>query len=127
MFAWKVKLITACVGLILRAALSGPDVQAGEAESKSITLAYIADLHAQLDSHAEFFWHGKEEMAIAGGVARIATAIEAIRRERPGRVLFMDAGDTIQGSAAAAWTEGKAVVAPINALNLDLGLSLIHI
>ena len=122
MFAWKVKLITACVGLILRAALSGPDVQAGEAESKSITLAYIADLHAQLDSHAEFFWHGKEEMAIAGGVARIATAIEAIRRERPGRVLFMDAGDTIQGSAAAAWTEGKAVVAPINALNLDLGI-----
>ena len=34
----------------------------------------------------------------------------------------MDAGDTIQGSAAAAWTEGKAVVAPINALKLDLGI-----
>lgn len=59
---------------------------------------------------------------MAGGVARIATAVEAIREERPGRVLFMDAGDTIQGSAAAAWTEGKAAVAPINALNLDLGV-----
>ena len=34
----------------------------------------------------------------------------------------MDAGDTIQGSAAAAWTEGKAVVAPVNALKLDLGI-----
>ena len=56
------------------------------------------------------------------GVARIATAVESIRRERPGRVFFMDAGDTIQGSAAAAWTEGKAVVAPVNALRLDLGI-----
>ena len=61
-------------------------------------------------------------MTTAGGVARIATAVEAIRKERPGRVLFMDAGDTIQGSAAAAWTEGKAVVAPLNALKLDLGI-----
>ncbi len=34
----------------------------------------------------------------------------------------MDAGDTIQGSAAAAWTEGRAVVPPINALGLDLGI-----
>ena len=89
----------------------------------SISLVYIADLHAQLEPHAEFFWHGgKDETATAGGVARIATAVEAIRKERPGRVLFMDAGDTIQGSAAAAWTEGKAVVAPVNALNLDLGI-----
>lgn len=94
-----------------------------EEGTRSITLVYIADLHAQLEPHAELFWHGnKTETTTAGGVARIASAVEAIRRERPGRVLFMDAGDTIQGSAAAAWTEGRAVVAPVNALKLDLGI-----
>jgi len=100
--------------------LAGPAPGDGD---RSISMVYIADIHAQLEAHAEFFWHGgNDEMATAGGVSRIATAIEAIRRERPGRVLFMDAGDTIQGSAAAAWTEGKAVVAPLNALKLDLAI-----
>ena len=113
------------VGLLLvgSAAVAQPAVSAQKEGPRSVTLAYIADLHAQLEPHAEFFWHGgKDEMTTAGGVARIATAIQAIREERPGRVLFMDAGDTIQGSAAAAWTEGKAVVAPVNALKLDLGI-----
>ncbi len=96
-------------------------VEAGEA--RSVSLVYMADLHAQLEPHAELFWHGDEtELTMAGGVSRIASAVEAVRRERPGRVLFMDAGDTIQGSAAAAWTEGRAVVPAINALTLDLGI-----
>ncbi len=94
-----------------------------EESAHAITLLYIADLHAQLEPHAELFWQGgHDETTTAGGVARIARAVEAIRRERPGQVLFMDAGDTIQGSAAAAWTEGRVVVAPLNALGLDLGI-----
>ena len=124
MYASKTTLFTASVGLLLAAGVAAaqPPARAPEDVARSVTLAYIADLHAQLEPHDEFFWHGKDETATAGGVARIATAIEALRKERPGRVLFMDAGDTIQGSAAAAWTEGKAVVAPINALKLDLGI-----
>ncbi len=122
MFATNTTIISASVGLLL-AAVAAPTAVAGEAEPVSISLVYMADLHAQLEPHAEFFWHeGKDETATAGGVARIATAVEAIRKERPGRVLFMDAGDTIQGSAAAAWTEGEAIVAPVNALKLDLGI-----
>lgn len=121
----KTTLITASVGWLLAAGVAAaqPPARAPGEGARSVTLAYIADLHAQLVPHAEFFWHGgKDETATAGGVARIATAIEALRKERPGRVLFMDAGDTIQGSAAAAWTEGKAVVAPVNTLKLDLGI-----
>ncbi len=121
MSARKATLISASVGLLW--AVIAPTAIAGEPEPASISLVYIADLHAQLEPHDEFFWHdGKDETATAGGVSRIATAVEAIRKERPGRVLLMDAGDTIQGSAAAAWTEGKAVVAPVNALKLDLGI-----
>ncbi len=124
MSARKATFISVSVGLLLAAGVAArPPARAPGEGARSVTLAYIADLHAQLEPHAEFFWHeGKDETATAGGVSRIATAVEAIRKERPGRVLFMDAGDTIQGSAAAAWTEGKAVVAPINALKLDLGI-----
>lgn len=122
MSARKSTIISMSVGLLL-AVVAAPTAIAGESEPVSISLVYMADLHAQLEPHAELFWHeGKDETATAGGIARIATAVEAIRRERPGGVLFMDAGDTIQGSAAAAWTEGEAVVAPVNALKLDLGI-----
>jgi len=125
MSARKMAVSMASAGLLLTASVASarPAGRAPEEGARSVTLAYIADLHAQLEPHAEFFWHGgQDEMATAGGVARIAAAIEGLRKERPGKVLFMDAGDTIQGSAAAAWTDGKAVVAPLNALKLDLGI-----
>ena len=94
------------------------------ARSRSITLAYFADLHAQLEPHPELFWSkGSDELVTeAGGVARLASALRALRRERPAQVLAFDAGDTIQGSAAAAWTDGRAVVPALNALGLDLGI-----
>ncbi len=120
---WTVALMSCVLWLAAVTPTSRAAGRAPEDGARSITLIYIADLHARLEPHAELFWHGEEdEMIEAGGVARIATAAEAIRRERPGRVLFLDAGDTIQGSAAAAWTEGRAVVAPVNALRLDLGI-----
>jgi 2',3'-cyclic-nucleotide 2'-phosphodiesterase (5'-nucleotidase family) len=108
---------------LLSAFFSAMAARGGDGEPVTISVVYVADLHAQLEPHAELFWHdGRDEMTTAGGVARIATAVEAIRRERPDRVLFLDAGDTIQGSAAAAWTEGRAVVPAVNALKFDLGI-----
>ncbi len=122
MSSWKSRLAVVLCGLLPGVALAG-DTDQKDTEPRSISLVYIADLHAQLEPHAELFWQGDEaELTTAGGVARIASAVASIRRERPGRVLFMDAGDTIQGSAAAAWTEGRAVVPPVNALMLDLGI-----
>lgn len=112
------------VGLAL-AACWATTAAAGEdgAARRTVTLAYFADLHGQLEGHPELFWNeGRDELTEAGGVARIATAVDRIRRDRPGRVLFFDAGDTIQGSAAAAWTEGRALIPALNALGLDLAI-----
>jgi 2',3'-cyclic-nucleotide 2'-phosphodiesterase (5'-nucleotidase family) len=92
-------------------------------DGQSVSLVYFADIHAQMESHPELFWsHGKEEIAEAGGMSRIATAVEEIRRRSPGQVLFMDAGDTFQGGAAAAWTSGKVVVSALNAMHIDLAI-----
>lgn len=97
---------------------------------RAITVLFLADLHAQLETHPELFSRparsgdpdAHERVVPAGGVARLATAIEAIRRERPGAVLVVDGGDTIQGSGAAALSEGAAIVKGVAPLGIDVGV-----
>jgi len=56
-----------------------------------------------------------------GGVAHIATLIKQIKAERGNdKVLFMDSGDTWQGTAIGLFTKGSAVVEAQNALGLDV-------
>lgn len=93
-----------------------------DAPPKQVTLLFAADLHAQLEPHPELFWEGSERVEEAGGFARVAAAIQRIRAERGGAVLAMDGGDTLQGSAEAARTEGAAVVGALNGIGFDLGV-----
>lgn len=125
------RFLTATVGILTVWNLLGVAfaVDAGstaikETGERRISLAYINDVHAQLEPHPELFWHdGKEEyVRNAGGLSRIATVFKELRAQRPGEVLFIDGGDTIQGSGPAAWTQGKVVVEPMNALGLDLAI-----
>lgn len=110
------------LALFLGACQSVPLGPTSSPEPKQITILFAADLHAQLEEHPEFFWEGEERIERAGGFARLAQAIREIREERPGAVLAIDGGDTLQGSAAAAWTEGRAVVPALNAVGFDLGI-----
>jgi len=56
-----------------------------------------------------------------GGVAHIATLVKQIKAERGNdKVLFMDSGDTWQGTAIGLFTKGLAVVEVQNALGLDI-------
>lgn len=91
--------------------------------ARQVTVLYVADLHGQLEEHPELFWQGGDErIETAGGFARLKTAVDRIRAERDGEVLFLDAGDTLQGSGAAALTQGEAMIAPLNLLGLDAGV-----
>lgn len=112
-------LALAACGLMTPKTASTP----GDLDKKQITLLYVADLHAQLESHPELFWsNGEERIEEAGGFARVAAAIADIRRERGDNVLVLDGGDTIQGSAEAARTEGRAVVQALNGVGIDIGV-----
>jgi 2',3'-cyclic-nucleotide 2'-phosphodiesterase (5'-nucleotidase family) len=98
--------------------------QAADREgAKQVTVLFLSDLHAQLEQHPELFWSGGEDrIEKAAGFARMARAIDKVKDRSEGEVLVVDGGDTIQGSGAAALTEGGAVVPAINAMDIDAGI-----
>ncbi len=72
--------------------------------------AYTCDDYARLASE-----YGK-----MGGFAYLATVIKGIRAERPGKVLHIDGGDTVQGSATSLWTKGEDMVTAMNKLGCEV-------
>ncbi|NLG51506.1 MAG: bifunctional metallophosphatase/5'-nucleotidase [Chloroflexi bacterium] len=78
------------------------------------------DSHAYFDLHPELFWQGGgATYKRVGGYARIATLLQQIRRERAGRVLALDCGDTLHGTYPAVQSHGRALIPILNELALD--------
>ncbi len=85
-----------------------------------LTVIQMNDSHAYFDIHQEMFW-GPDGGVYreVGGYARIATLVKQIREINEDRVLFLDNGDTLNGTYPAVKTEGAAMVPVVNALGLD--------
>ncbi|HJW56818.1 MAG TPA: bifunctional UDP-sugar hydrolase/5'-nucleotidase [Burkholderiaceae bacterium] len=94
--------------------LFGSPAQAGNGE---ITLIHMGDLHGHLMPHPSVRSdaQGKSE----GGVARIYTLVEAIRRAGPQQTLLVNTGDSLHGSAEAMFTRGEAMIRVLNAFHFD--------
>lgn len=77
-------------------------------------------LRAYFDTYLDFpeLAHKYGKM---GGVAYMATLVKQIVAERgKDKVLFMDSGDTWQGTAVGLFTKGKAIVDAQNLLGIDV-------
>lgn len=94
-----------------------------QAAKKTITFMELNDLHAHLVPHTDVVNDGNGGTRIAkrGGITRIATLVKQIRAENPDSVL-MNIGDTFHGGAEAFFTVGNAIVGPVNALGVDVGV-----
>jgi len=114
-------LLLSATAVFLLAAAGLHSILKAERVPKHVRFLHIADMHAQLDTHWEYLPEDPQHLHRMGGFARIRTALDRERANAPGAVFTLDGGDTFQGSAIAAWTQGEAVVAPLNALGIDAG------
>ncbi|TFW31015.1 bifunctional metallophosphatase/5'-nucleotidase [Massilia horti] len=82
-----------------------------------VTLIHMGDLHGHLVPHPSVRSDaaGKTE----GGVARIYTLVNHIRRANAGKTLLVNTGDTVHGSAEAMFTQGEAMIKVLNAFEFD--------
>jgi len=88
--------------------------------TKELTILQINDAHSYLELHNEVFY-GPQGVNIrkAGGYSRIQTLVDNLRKEREGRVLFLDNGDTFHGTYEAVESKGASMIPVLNHLGLD--------
>lgn len=89
-----------------------------------VTFIHFNDLHAHLVPHKDLVRDPATKVTRIeerGGLARAATLIQRIRSDNPASVL-MNIGDTYHGGAEAMFTNGNAIVDPVNALGIDVGV-----
>lgn len=95
-----------------------PPYVTGEAAVKYYKFA-PGSLMAHAVTHVDFAEMARRYGRM-GGYAHIASMIKRIRGERPGKVLMLDGGDTLQGSATSLWTNGRDMVDVINQLGVEV-------
>lgn len=90
------------------------------AAPRHVVFLHMADSHAQLETHPEYMPNETPTISPMGGYARLKTAIDRERAAAHAPTFVADGGDTFQGSGPAAWSKGEAVMAPFNALGIDV-------
>lgn len=84
----------------------------------TVTLIHIGDIHGHLIPRPHFRQGDPDYGKQVGGLAYIYDQIKKIRQKFPNSLLI-NTGDTIQGSAEALYSEGKAIVEILNLFKID--------
>ena len=95
-----------------------PDISSQPTDS--FTILYTSDIHAQLNTHDEFFWENNAPVyRKRGGLPVLKTMINSLRKENPNPILI-DGGDFFHGHGLASLTEGEALIPILNNFDYDL-------
>src|ERR1700682_3493311 len=98
-----------------RAVLSG--------RASKFTILHTADIHAQLQTHDEFFYENRRAVyRKRGGFGVLKTMIDTLRAEDPDNTIVIDGGDRFQGGGVAALSQGCALVPLMDRIAYDLVL-----
>lgn len=117
--------------LVVLAAMAGGihEVRAAvPGQATTVTFIHFNDLHAHLTPHTDLVPDAppgqtatRTKIVQRGGIARLATLVKKIRADNPNSI-FMNIGDTYHGGVEALFTNGNAIVDPVNALGIDVGV-----
>ena len=99
---------------VLTAALMPAAVMAGNGE---VTLIHTGDIHGHMVPRANVRSDSNGRME--GGLARMYTEIQKIRKDNEGRTLTINTGDTVQGSGEALFSRGQVMIDVLNMFNFD--------
>ncbi|MHB9286937.1 bifunctional metallophosphatase/5'-nucleotidase [Halobacteriales archaeon Cl-PHB] len=103
--------------------LAGDPVSDG-AGDPDVVFAHVSDLHGQLTPHYQVYYDnptskphfefGDDDRVIkrGGGVPLLAAKLEELRRDHD--ICTLMSGDTFHGSAVTTYTDGRAMLDPIN-------------
>lgn len=90
--------------------------RSGERNNVRITMIQMGDVHGHLVPRPNLRSDGNGD--VEGGLARMYTRIEQIRKTNK-NVLLFNTGDTIQGSAEALYTRGQAMIDVLDHFGID--------
>ena len=100
------------------------------AQNTTVSLLHYNDLHAHLTPHKDMVRYGDTcatdpsatfSIGNRGGIAKLKTLVDQLKTANPNTIL-MNIGDTYHGGVEAAYTSGNAIVAPVNALGIDVAV-----
>jgi 2',3'-cyclic-nucleotide 2'-phosphodiesterase (5'-nucleotidase family) len=93
-----------------------------QVNAATLTFIEMNDLHAHLTPHLDkVVKNGQVVYESRGGLARVATLVKQIRASNPNSVL-MNVGDTFHGGVEALYTDGNAVIDPLDSLGVDVAV-----
>ena len=120
---WVVLAVTAlCTLALIQPSTAAESDSAASSVTKTITFIHLNDLHAHLTTHSDLVRYGdQDKLEQRGGMARLATLIKRLRKQYPDSVL-MNVGDAFHGGVEALFTNGNAIIDPVNALGIDVGV-----
>ena len=87
------------------------------AGSGELTLIHTGDIHGHLVPRPNV--RSDTVGRMEGGLARMATVINSIRKDNVGKTIYFNTGDTLQGSAEAMFTRGQALIDVVSLLKPD--------
>jgi 5'-nucleotidase len=102
------------LALILLAA--APPAVAADNAPRCVTILSTTDLHGAIEPHVD---EDAGRRIRVGGMLVLATYVERLRSQAPGHVLLVDSGDIFQGTIVSNLSQGRAMLAAMNALAYD--------